>query len=801
MIVQDVRSSLRALRRTPGFAAAAVLTLALGIGLSAAVFTIANALLLRRLPVKDQDRIVLLWGETPDKKFTNFPLDLSDVRAFIRDSRTLEKAAFFGYEGASEVTSTDGERTSRIKSVVVGGDFFGVLGARPALGRALVDSDQQFGSAKVAVLSHAGWQRQFGGDPSVIGKRISIHEWATTFTVVGVMPEGLDYPRGVDFWVSVFPGNSDEALKYRSFDVIGRLVSGATPAAAQAELTSYYARSPEPFLRNVRGVVHSFPQTVMGDTRPAVFAFAAAAALLLLLACANVANLLLVRGLGRVREVAVRSALGASRGQVIMHLLAENALLALVGGLLGAVMCLVAVRVFVAAVPADFPRLSEIRVDGVALTAAVAITMVATLLFALAPAIVTSRANLLTTLGAGVRHSESRRSRLTTEVLAACQLAIALIVLSTAGIIARSLIALEKADLGLEPTRLLIAQLAFDPGRYSDAERQLQALDAVRVRLAALPGVAGVSTSVSAPFAQGWDGRPSVEGQTKEQAGTNPMMAMDVVANDHFEALGTPVLQGRHFTDADRAGAPKVVMLSESAAKYYWPNESAVGKRMVGGANEEKLTVVGVVPDSRYRDLRQPRMAIYYPLKQSEFPFAPTNLILRTTGSPTAIVPSVRRVLDEVAPGVVLANGASFSEYLNVPLAQPRLNAMLLAVFASAATILAAIGLFGVMATMVRQRTRELGIRMAIGATSTEIGRMVVRRGVVIAGVGALIGIAGALATNRLVASMLYEVSPTDALTLLSVTVVLVVVALVATLIPARSSTRIDPVVALRVEG
>jgi predicted permease len=664
----------------------------------------------------------------------------------------------------------------------------------------LVDSDQQVGSAKVAVLSYAGWQRQFGGDPSVIGKRISIHEWATTFTVVGVMPEGLDYPRGVDFWVSVFPGSTDESLKYRSFDVIGRLASGATPAAAQAELTAYYRRSSSPFLRNVRGVVHSFPRTVVGDTRPAVFAFSAAAALLLLLACANVANLLLVRGLARAREVAVRSALGASRRQVVVHLLAEHGLLALVGGLLGALVCVAAIRVFVAAVPPDFPRLSEIQVDGVALAGAVVITLVATLLFALAPAIVTSRANLLGTLGAGRRHGESRRSRLTTEALAACQLAIALIVLSTAGIIARSLIALEKADLGLEPTRMLIAQLAFDPARYPDAARQIQALDAVRLRLEAVPGIAGVSTSVSAPFAQGWDGHLRVDGQTEAQAATNPYVAMDVVANDHFEALGTPVLQGRHFTDADGPASPNVVMLSESAAKYYWPNESAVGKR-VGGAGEEKLTVVGVVPDSRYRDLRQPRMAIYYPLRQSEFPFAPTNLILRTSGSPTAIVPSVRRVLDEVAPGVVLANGASFSDYLNAPLAQPRLNAMLLAVFASAATILAAIGLFGVMATMVRQRTRELGIRMAIGATSTEIGGMVLRRGLVIAGVGAIGGVAGALATNRLVASMLYEVSPTDALTLIGVTAVLVVVALVATFIPARASARIDPVVALRVES
>jgi predicted permease len=780
---------------------AAVLTLALGIGLSAAVFTIANALLLRRLPVKDQDRIVLLWGETPDKKFTNFPLDLNDARTFVRESRTLEKGAFFGYEGASELTSTDGAQTNRVKSVVIGGDFFGVLGARPALGRPIVDSDQQFGSAKVAVLSHAGWQRQFGGDPSVIGKRISIHEWATTFTVVGVMPEGLDYPRGVDFWVSVFPGNTAEALKYRAFDVIGRLAPGATPAAAQAELTTYFSRSSSTFLKNVRGVVHSFPRIVVGDTRPALFAFAAAAALLLLLACVNVANLLLVRGLARAREVAVRSALGATRGQVIMHLLAENALLAVMGGLLGAVLCFAAVRLFVTLVPADFPRLSEIRVDAVALAAATVITVVATLIFALVPAIVASRANLRSALGAGARHSESRRSRLTTEALAAGQLAIALAVLSTAGIIARSLLALEKANLGLEPTRMLIAQLAFDPGRYPDAARQRQALDAVRTRLEALPGIVGVSTSVSAPFGQGWDGRPSVEGQTQAEAATNPMVAMDVVANDHFEALGMPVLQGRHFTDADGPSAPKVVMLSESAAKYYWPSESAIGKRMVGGANEEKLTVVGVVPDSRYRDLRQPRMAIYYPLAQSAFPFAPTNLIVRTTGSPTAVIPSVRRVLDEVSPGVVLANGASFAEYLDAPLAQPRLNAMLLAVFASAATVLAAIGLFGVMATMVRQRTRELGIRMAIGATSAEIGGMVVRRGLIIAAVGVVVGIAGALATNRLVASMLYEVSPTDALTLVGVTAVLVVVALAATLIPARSSTRIDPVIALRVEA
>jgi len=796
-LIRNATIGLRSLRRTPGFTATAALTLALGIGLSSAVFTIANALLIRRLPVRDQDHIVVLWGKPRDHRFSNFPLDLEDVRAFTRDARSIERAAFFGYEAAYEVAVRDGDRTAGLRQTVVGGDFFGVLGARPALGRPLAESDDRFGSAPVAVLSYAAWQREFGGDPAAIGRRIDVLETARSYTIVGVMPEGLDYPRGTDFWVSIFPGYPPEALKLRSFDVIARLTRGATPQAARAELSAYYARSKEPFLRDLIGVVHTLPELAVGDTRPAIIAFAAAAALLLILACANVANLLLVRGLARTRDVAVRSALGASRRQVIGELLTESSLLGIAGGLLGAVVCTAAVRVFVAFVPAGFPRASEIRVDGAALLGAALITTVATLAFALAPAITASRADLLTALGSGVRHSASRRSRAATEVLAAAQLAVALVVLSAAGLIARSLLALESAKLGLDAPRLLVAKLAIDPYRYSDVKRQTRMLESVMARLRAVPGIAGVTTSVGVPFGQGWDGRPTVEGQTKEQAATNPIMALDVVTPSHFVTLGTPVLRGRDFSASDVAGQTKVVILSESAARALWPDGDAVGKRL-GAVGETMQTVVGVVADSRYRDLRQPRLAIYYPLAQSEFPFAPTNLILRATGSPAALTPLVRRALAEVAPGVVLANGATFESYLDAPLAQPRLNALLLAVFAIAAVTLAGVGLFGVMMTMVGQRAREIGIRMALGATATQIRGLVVGRGLVIAGLGAVAGLVGALAGNRVVASMLYEVSPADGLTLAAVAVFLLAIALVATLVPARASCRIDPVVALR---
>jgi len=508
--------------------------------------------------------------------------------------------------------------------------------------------------------------------------------------------------------------------------------------------------------------------------------FAAAAGLLLLITCINVANLLLVRGLARVREIGVRSALGAGRGQVIVQLLTENALLALAGGALGLAVAAGAVRSFVAFAPAGIPRLDEIQVNATALVGAVVITGMATLIFALAPAVITSRVELERALRSDPRHSAGRRSRRATEALVAGQLALALLVLSAAGLIARSLIKLERAELSLEPSHLLIGDLTLRYDRFDTAAKQRALLERLVSQVRAIPGVRAASPVVAVPFSGsgGWDGKPAAEGQSQQETDANPMLNMEVVTPEYFETLGIVVRRGRVFTDADREGAPPVVVLSESAARHYWGSDDPIGKRLRMGENFERTaTVVGVVPDTRYRDLRDARASIYHPLRQSFFPYMPMKLAIRTSGSPGELVPAIRRVIGETEPGVALASAAPFGTFLEGPLAQPRLNALLLGGFAGSAVALAAVGLFGAMATMVRQRTRELGVRMALGATARDLRRMVMGRGLAVASVGSLLGLLGALLANRLLAAILYEVTPTDPVTLTTVVALLLAVA------------------------
>src|SRR6266699_3509809 len=763
-LLQNIRLGIRSLRRTPGFALTAIVTLALGIGLATAVFTVVDALLLRRLPVRDQDRLVVLWGQAPDRAF-DYPLRLDEAREFARRTRSLAQVAFFGYEGAWPMPIRDGERIARLRGAIVSGEFFDVLGVQPSLGRALHAADDVIGAAPVLVLSYAAWQRRFGGDPKVLGRQIVMFGNGVAYTIVGVMPQGLDYPRGADMWRPLVPARTRPGTDSTVADVevIGRLRPGAIAAHARAELTAFYGR-PEgsPWDRDMRGVVHTLPRLVLGETQPALIAFAAAAGLLLLITCINVANLLLVRGLARVREIAVRSALGAGRGQVIVQLLTENALLALAGGALGLAVAAGAVRIFVAFAPAGVPRLDEIQVNATVLVGAVAITSIAMLIFALAPAVITSRVELERALRSDPRHSAGRRSRRATEAMVAGQLALALLVLSAAGLITRSFIKLEREELSFEPSHLLIGDLTLRCDRFDTAAKQRALLERLLSQVRAIPGVRAASPVVAVPFSGsgGWDGKPQAEGQSAEQAAANPMLNMEVVTPDYFETLGIPVRRGRVFTDADREGAPPVVVLSESAARHYWGSDDPIGKRLRMGENfEQTATVVGVVPDTRYRDLRDARASIYHPLRQSFFPYMPMNLAIRTSGPPAELVTTIRRVIAETEPGVALASAAPFGTYLEGPLAQPRLNALLLAVFAGAAVTLAAVGLFGVMMTTVRQRTRELGVRMALGATARDLRRMVMGRGLAVASAGAMLGLLGALLANRFLAAMLYEVT------------------------------------------
>lgn len=641
------------------------------------------------------------------------------------------------------------------------GGYFDLLGTRPLLGRVLQPEDDLLGAAPVVVLSHNAWQRYFGGDPGVTDRHVILHETGLAHAIVGVMPLGLDYPKGTDFWAPVMPNSRPLGNDpvYVELSVLGRLRPGASPIDAGAELTNYFGRPDAPLWhRDVHGISHSLRSATLGDVRPAVLAFASAAGLLLLIACINVANLLLVRGIDRVREIAVRSALGARRRRIAAQLITESALLAVGGGLLGMGIAAAAVRGFLALAPPGTPRLNEVHVSGGVISGAAMITAVVTLLFALAPALITSRVVLRDGLSSGSRQSGAgRRFRLGTEALVVGQVALTLLILSVAGLLARSLIALERTDLALEPSGLLFAELALPYSGFGDTEGQLALLDRLLPRLESIPGIRAVSPVLATPFSGsgGIVAQVPAEGQPPDQAARNPPLTVEVVTPNYFATLGIPILLGRAFSDQDRTDSPAVAVISESAARYYWPEADPIGGRLTA-PGARTISIVGVVPDTRYGDLRDPRPSLYFPLRQSFFPVAPMTLAIRTDGRSETVVADIRRAIDEIDPAVGLVSASPFEAFRAVQLMQPRLNAMLLALFAIGALTLAAVGLFSVLATMVRQRTRELGIRIALGATAADVGMVILRKGMA---AGATVGLAGALAANRLLAALLFRSS------------------------------------------
>jgi putative ABC transport system permease protein len=699
----------------------------------------------------------------------------------------------------------NGGELTRLRRALVSGDWFAVLGTEPLLGRALRPEDDVRGAPAVVVLSHRAWQERFGGARDIVGRRLVTHGDDVTYTIVGVMPRGLDFPRGTDLWAAMAPAIPVQNLPYAALNVVGRLAPAATPERARDEMTAWYGREgAPPHERDFRGTARTLPELVLGDTGRAVLVFAAAAGILLLVTCINVGNLLLVRGLARVREVAVRTALGARRGRVVRQLVAEHALLAVAGGVLGVLVAAAATGAFVALAPSGLPRVDEIGLDGTALAAALGLTGLAMLLFAIAPALVATRVELPQVLRSGTRQSAGRGARRTTELLVVGQVALALVVLSAAGLLARSFASLRSAELAFDPSRLVVAELALRHDRYGTPLEQRALVERLLPAVQGLPGVRAVTPVVAVPFSgtHGWDGRFGAEGQPPERAASGPMLNMEVVAPSYFPTFGVPIERGRAFTDDDREGTDPVVVISASTARHFWPDADPIGRRLTLGpaAQQRKFTVVGVVPDTRYRDLRDPRASIYFPLRQSFFPFVPTTLVLRMASPDIDARAALERVLAEAAPGVALASAASLATFMEGPLAQPRLNALLLAAFAAAAVALAAIGLFGVTALTVRQRTREMGVRMALGASAGDVARLVLRRGMALAAAGTALGLLGAFVANRALGALLFDVAPTDALTLGAVAVGLLTVAAIASALPARASTRIEPSAALRAE-
>jgi predicted permease len=807
---RDTRYALRSLAASPGFTTIAGLTLAVGIAASTAMFSVLDAVVLRPLPVGDEDRLAVVWHDAPARAAHHLSVSYRDLTQFRRESRTFAGIAGVAWQGAIDVVMDDGGDPIPLPITWVTGDFFPVLDQKPIAGRGLLPADDAIGAAPVMVVSEGFARRRFGDPAAAVGHALG---WeGTSFTVVGVIPRGLELPGRAEAWLPVipsFPATVDSVTGGPLvFDLVGRLRPGATLDGARHEYATYLSNTEATRPAGDRGlapVVTPLARVIAGDARPMVLIAAAAVALLLLIAAANVANLLLIRGSTRLSELAVRSALGAGRGRIVQQLMVESGVLAIAGGVVGLALAFGAVKLLVTLAPAELPRRDLIQIDPRFFLAGLALTGTVTVLAGLLPALVAAAGDPGTWLRGGrTTAAGARRATTLRSVLVTGQISLAVLVVAAAVLLTRSFLALEAVDLGFNEDRLVIVETFIPSNLVSDHGRLVDLQEAMLRRVAAIPGVVSTGAMPKLPFSgqQGWIAMYTGEGQTVERQERNPWTSLEVIGPGYFATLQIPLVRGRAFGGEDRDHAVPVAIVSAELARTTWPGADPIGRRIaIGSATDhgDWMTVVGVAGETRYNDLRSRRPSLYLPTRQWKGP-VPLTLAIRTRSDPAAIVPSVRRALREVHPGFGLASGGSMKTLLAAPLARPRFSAVLLGSFAAVILLLAAIGVYGALAAMVRHRHREIGIRLGLGATGGGVRALVLREGLAIVALGATIGLGGALAASRLLRGLLFGISPTDPLTFVVVVAVVFGAAGLACYWPARRASRVDPLVILRAE-
>jgi len=797
-MLNDLRFALRTLRKNPGFTAATVVTLALGIGANTAIFSVVNGVLLRPLPFPEPGRILALWqndlGDGIVKNTVSMPNFLD-----WRDQNTVF-AAMAAY-GLDAVTIAGPTAPVRVRIANVSEGFFDVMGIAPLLGRSFGPEDHRPGVPPAIVLSRATWQASFGADPTVVGRQIRLD--GQSATIVGVMPEGFSFPRNVGGWKprtidpATMPGRG---LVY--LQVVGRLKPGVTLPEARAEMTAIAGRLEREYPEANPGVgITMLPlqEDLVGDVRTPLLVLLGAVACVLLIACGNVANLLLARGVGRQREVAVRVALGAARWRVVRQFFAENLLLAALGGLAGLLAGLWSFAALTSLLPADLPRADDVRLDGTVLAFTVAVSMLAGLVFGLLPALNASRADLADALRERVVAGAGRRLR---NGLVVAEMALAMTLLVGAGLLVVSFTRLQAVPPGFDPSRVLASSIVLPSSRYATPDSEIAFYRRVLDELRAIPGMESVGAVTTLPL-QGSELALSfaIEGRPEPTPDDTPDASFDAVTADYFRTLRIPILAGRAFTPADDRDAPPVVMVSESLARRYWPGEDVVGRRIRvdWGDDPPFREIVGVVADVHHAELgTAPAPTMYTPIAQVPFRFA--YLVARTAGDPAALSGAVRTAIGRVDPDLAPGTVAPFERTVSASVAQPRFRSRLVAGFAALALLLAVIGLSGVLSYSVAQRRGEIGVRMALGARSSEILRLVLREGLALASAGVALGAVGAVTLRNTLDSLLFGVSAVDARIYLGLAALLTAVALVAAYLPARRAARVDPVTALRAE-
>ena len=809
--MRDFKYSIRRLIKTPGFTLVVVLTLGLGIGANTAIFSVVNTVLLQPLAYREPDRLVTINHFYQSEALNNLEAPVSAVG--FRDYRDKTKsfdAVAVETGWAANLTGTGDPE--RVPASRVSGDYFRVLGVAPQLGRVFGRDEDEQGKNRVVVLSDGFWKRIFGGDRGVVGKTIQLN--SLSFTILGIMPPGFKafFNGKADIWTPL-------ALDPKQFDpsnytnewlnLTARLKPGVSVKQADAEMHAF-ADQVRRLYPNAVGSkwtlkVKTLNELATGNIRPALLVLLGAVGFVLLIACANVANLLLARVTSRQKEIAIRTALGADRWALVRQLLTESVLLALTGGLLGLSIAYWSVKTLVAIVP-SIPRSSDLGIDGSVLAFTLGLSVCTGLLFGVVPALQTSRTNLHETLKEGGRTGSADVSgHVVRRVLVIGEVALALTLLIGAGLLIKSVAKLQRVTPGFDPDRLLTFNLALPNAKYPNDSLRLQVFAIMIERISHVPGVVAVGGTSTMPFGGDWStGSFEVEGY---QAGPNqpgPWGDIRVVTAGFFQALRIPLLQGRAFSSQDIRGNERVAVIDDEFVRKYYRGQNPIGKRITFGAPPGKqpdyINIIGVVGHTMHEALdAKPRIQLYLADAQVGG-FPSMSLAVRSSGDPLLMARPVRDAIHTVDKDMPLSNVKSMDDLLESSLGQRRLSMILLGAFSTIALLLASIGIYGVLAYSVTQRSRELGIRMALGAARGRVLRLVIGQGMALAVVGIAIGLGGAFALTRLLASQLYSITPTDPATFVGVSVLLASIALAATLIPALRATRVDPVVALREE-
>ena len=804
-LLRDLRTAARMLRRSPGFAAVALATLAIGIGSSAAIFSVVDAVLLRPLPYGEPDRLVALQQTLPSRgisgngcSYLNY-LDFARARSF--SALGAIRMHDFTLTGPGE------------PALVVGGtgtpNLFALLRARPRIGRGLEPADGEPSAEAVAVLSDKLWREHFGADPAVLGRTVRLDQ--QPFTIVGVMPPSFRTPPDVppaELWTLLNRDPVFEDLRQKRgghyLTVVGRLREGASRSDAQAELATIAASLARAYPKENEGwgvQVVPLTESLVGGVRTALGVLFGAVTFVFLIACANVANLLLARASGRAREVAIRSALGASRTDLVRQFLVESLLLALVGGGLGLALAAASARALRAWLPQNLPRVSEVAVDVRVLLFGLAASAAAAVIFGLAPALAAADRRLWGALREGAAGSgEGRGRRRLRGGLVVAETALSFVLLVGAGLLARSLIRLQEVPLGFNPERVLTAGMSLPRSQYSTPEQWRAFYTGLVGRLEGAPGVQTVAASLPLPlYGGGLNFAFRVEGRA-EPPGADLSANYTALTPGYFRALQIPLARGRLITEHDAADAPKVCVISQTLARQVFPGEDPLGKRLVFGFKESvSREIVGVVADVQ-RDGRgaASRPEMYVPFAQE--PWWAAYLVVRTAGDPSHVSGIVREAVHALDPGLPIESVQPMTEIVAESTAPPRFRAMLLSLFGAAALLLAVVGIYGVLSYSVGRRTRELGIRVALGAESRDVLRLVIGEGLALTGAGLAAGAAGAAILTRFLATLLFGVGRFDPVTYAGVALALVAAGLLACWVPARRATRVDPVTALRAE-